>query len=492
LPTDLGNCSKFTNSSEGLQRRETEGVDVTPEQLEEYLENGENIEVEFKQSRSKLNKNAFESICAFLNRNGGHLFLGVDDDGIVKGVLPQCVEDICKNIVTSANNPQKLNPPFYLSPVVFDYNDKKIINLYIPQSSQVHRTAGRIYDRNKDGDLDITDQAEQVTKLYLRKQSTYTENKIYPYLESNHFKPELFERIKKLARSERADHPWLEMDNEELLRSASLYKEDFQTNEKGYTLAAVLLLGKDEVIKSVLPHHRTDAILRVENLDRFDDRDDIRVNLIESYDRLMAFVKKHLPDKYYNEGDQRISIRNLIFHEVIGNLLIHREYTNPFPAKLIIEEGRIVVENANRPRRAGPIDPNHFSPYPKNPVIASFFKEIGRADELGSGVRNTFKYCGIYTPGATPELIEDDVFKTIIPLKVDKPLKNDSLSYGEDEEQIIGYVKENSRITLKETEELIQKSRMTASKKLKKLVERGILKRVAESKTDPTAYYEEK
>jgi predicted HTH transcriptional regulator len=66
------------------------------------------------------------------------------------------------------------------------------------------------------------------------------------------------------------------------------------------------------------------------------------------------------------------------------------------------------------------------------------------------------------------------------------------LSYGEDEEQIIGYVKENSRITLKETEELIQKSRMTASKKLKKLVERGILKRVAESKTDPTAYYEEK
>lgn len=54
-----------------------------------------------------------------------------------------------------------------------------------------------------------------------------------------------------------------------------------QTGRDGYTLAAVLLLGKDEVIQSVLPHHKTDVILRIENLDRYDDRDDIRINLIE-------------------------------------------------------------------------------------------------------------------------------------------------------------------------------------------------------------------
>lgn len=63
------------------------------------------------------------------------------------------------------------------------------------------------------------------------------------------------------------------------------------------------------------------------------------------------------------------------------------------------------------------IDPANFSPYPKNPIIAKFFKEIGRVDELGSGVRNNFKYCSIYTLGTKPEFIEDDVFKTIIPLK---------------------------------------------------------------------------
>ena len=31
-----------------------------------------------------------------------------------------------------------------------------------------------------------------------------------------------------------------------------------------------------------------------------------------------------------------------------------------------------------------------FTPYPKNPITARFFKEIGLADELGSGVRNLY------------------------------------------------------------------------------------------------------
>jgi ATP-dependent DNA helicase RecG len=390
---------------------------MTSDKLKEILQKGESIEVEFKTSKFELNKNAFESICAFLNRKGGYLLLGVKNDGTVEGVIDDCVQNIINNIVTNANNPQKLNPPFYLSTQIAEYEGKKVICVYVPESSQVHSTNGKIFDRNEDGDFDITRQTEQVTQLYLKKQTTYSENRIYPYIKLSDFKQELFSRVRTLAKNERADHPWHDMNDEKLLRSAGLFKHDHQTGKDGYTLAAVLLLGKDEVIQSVLPHHKTDVILRVENTDRYDDRDDIRINLIESYDRLMAFVRKHLPDKFYQEGEQRISLRDRIFREVVSNLLIHREYTNAFPAKLIIENNRVFAENWNRSHDGGVIDPTNFSPYPKNPVIAKFFKEIGRVDELGSGVRNTFKYCGIYTPGTKPEFIEDDVFKTIIPLK---------------------------------------------------------------------------
>jgi ATP-dependent DNA helicase RecG len=41
------------------------------------------------------------------------------------------------------------------------------------------------------------------------------------------------------------------------------------------------------------------------------------------------------------------------------------------------------------------------------------------ADELGSGIRNTFKYMDGYVSGAQPVFVEDDIFKTIIPLKTE-------------------------------------------------------------------------
>lgn len=88
---------------------------MTPEKLKDILQKGEGIEVEFKSSQFELNKDAFESICAFLNRRGGNLLLGVKNDGTVEGVIDGCVQDIINNIVTNANNPHKLNPPFYLS-----------------------------------------------------------------------------------------------------------------------------------------------------------------------------------------------------------------------------------------------------------------------------------------------------------------------------------------------------------------------------------------
>ena len=97
-------------------------------------------------------------------------------------------------------------------------------------------------------------------------------------------------------------------------------------------------------------------------------------------------------------------------------MLMHREYANPFPAKLIIEKGRIYTENANKVYRYGQIKADNFTPYPKNPIIADFFANIGRADELGSGVRNLYKYTKIYA-GGDPVLFEDDIFKIEIPLE---------------------------------------------------------------------------
>ena len=57
-----------------------------------------------------------------------------------------------------------------------------------------------------------------------------------------------------------------------------------------------------------------------------------------------------------------------------------------------------------------------FEPFPKNPAISKVFREIGLADELGSGMRNTYKYTQLYS-GQNPLFEEGDIFRAIIPLK---------------------------------------------------------------------------
>ena len=184
--------------------------------LLELISLGEGLNIEFKQSRNKLNKDVFDSVCAFLNRNGGHLFLGLDADGNVVRIDIDSIDKIQMNFVTSMNNPIKMSPTFYLTVEEIEIGDKVILYIFVPERSQVHRCNGKIYDRNEDGDLDITDNTNLVARLYMRKQSTYTENKIFPFVDMNDLEIENFVKVRKLASNQKANHPWNSMENLEL------------------------------------------------------------------------------------------------------------------------------------------------------------------------------------------------------------------------------------------------------------------------------------
>ena len=258
----------------------------------------------------------------------------------------------------------------------------------------------------------------------------------------NDLRIDLIEEARKMASNRTSNHPWTKMSNEEMLRSAGLYERNLETGKEGFNLACLLLFGKDEIITSALSYYKTDAILKIKNTERYDDRDDIRTNLLDSYDRLTDFIKKHLNDKFYIEDDQRINVRDVIARELCANLLIHREYSNPYPAKLLITKDSIITENANKPRTIGYIDLNNYSPYPKNPKIASFFKEIGLADELGSGIKKIAKYTKIYSSGGNPSFKDDEIFIATV------PLTNNSSNIGyignnELKEMIVNFIKES-------------------------------------------------
>jgi ATP-dependent DNA helicase RecG len=126
--------------------------------------------------------------------------------------------------------------------------------------------------------------------------------------------------------------------------------------------------------------------------------------------------------------------------------------------------------------------------------LIKFFKEIGRADELGSGIKKLFKYCKIYS-GSDPELIEEDIFKTIIPLEV-KTAKENSIEEESIEkvsktrektrgktrektrEKIIKLVKRKPEITINEMANQIGITEKGIEWQIKKLKKAKQLKRI--------------
>ncbi len=390
-------------------------TDPTQLRLKHLLAIGEGIRVEYKEARESLPANAFETVCAMLNRDGGDILLGVDDHGQVSGIDLQSLDKLKNNIVNLSNNPQKLDPPFILFPVEHILDGKKILHVLIPASSQVHKTSGVVFDRSNDGDFRVT-QPHRIAEISNRKRATYTENLIYSATTLDDLRLDMLPRLRNLMLTRGPNHPWRELDDEQLLLKAGLFRKDQETGKEGYTLAAILLLGKDETIQSALPHYKIDALLRRDQMDHYDDRDRIDCNLIEAYDRLMAFIAKHLSDPFYLEKDARINLRDKIFREVIANFLVHREYINAHPARLVIYKDRVETTNASNYRVEGTLDPTKVVPFSKNPVMAKFFAQLSWVEEIGSGMMNIGKYLPHYTPGGVPVYEDGPVFKTIIPL----------------------------------------------------------------------------
>ena len=146
---------------------------------------------------------------------------------------------------------------------------------------------------------------------------------------------------------------------------------------------------------------------------------------------------------------------------------------------MIIDAEKINVENSNFAHGMGALDLQKFEPFPKNPAISKVFREIGLADELGSGMRNTYKYTQLYS-GQNPLFEEGDIFRTIIPLKkiatqkvggenVSRNVPQDvsRMSPKEIRDLIVSMIKKDRRISRKYMAETLGVSEKTITRYIK-------------------------
>lgn len=152
------------------------------------------------------------------------------------------------------------------------------------------------------------------------------------------------------------------------------------------------------------------------------------------------------------------------------------------------------VENANRALKEGLITVDNQEPNPKNPIIAAFFRNIGYADQLGSGVRKLFKYSKFYS-GKEPEFVEGDIFRIFVPLddtysfdygqtngiNISRNDTNDTISDTNEhdtlENKLLSLIKQNAEWTQKQYALQMQVSLPTVKRVLAKLQREHIVVR---------------
>ena len=166
----------------------------------------------------------------------------------------------------------------------------------------------------------------------------------------------------------------------------------------------------------------------------------------------------------------------------LANIIAHREYLSSAPTFINIFSDKIEFTNPNNPRVFGRINPKQFTPYAKNPSISKLMLQMGRVEEVGSGIRNLDKYLHLFSKGATYEFIDEEFFSTIIYLG-EKNKEEIKIIKLKTTRKILEIIKENPQVSRKELTLLIGGITEDGVKyHLNRLKEQGVLKRIGPDK----------
>lgn len=295
----------------------------------------------------------------------------------MRGVDSHAVERIVETLISSARNPTKMYPPMYIQPKIYTHEGRLLIYVYVQKSSHVTRCGATYFDRNNDSDIDVTNHQHVMFQLFSRKQQDLYGQRVVPHIGIDDLDSHLIQRVKEMASKLKDNHMWESLDHRELLHSTGLSAHNQITGKEGITFAAVLLFGSDDLIAHIFPYYKTDALVRIVDTNRYDDRDIVATNLIDSFERLVTFGQKHLNDIYTVKGLQRLSSHDIILREIISNSLSHHDYSSNHAATFMIKKDQFYIENGNIAHEFGHIDILNIQPKAKIRQSPKYLENLG-------------------------------------------------------------------------------------------------------------------
>lgn len=358
----------------------------------------ETLEIEFKSDVKRYpDKDIIEAVSAMANTNGGILYLGVEDNGIVTG-LHKSHMDAIGLVALIANN---TIPSVSVRAEIIIENQHNVMKIATPMSRAVVSTSsGKILKRR----LKLDGSPEAVPMYAYEITSRLSELSLLDVSAQpiagatlDDFDPLQLNRLKEIIRSNPGgEKTLLELTDEELEFALRLISKD--GDKVIPTMTGLLLLGKTDSLARLVPTAK--ATFQVLEGTNVKVNEETSKPILEVLELFQSYIKPWNSENEFEYDLFRIPVPEFSYaaiREGLINAFCHRDYSMLGNVRVLIDDEGMSITNPG-----GFIEGVNINnllivePHGRNPALTDALKRIGLAEKTGRGIDRIFEGSIVY------------------------------------------------------------------------------------------------
>lgn len=367
----------------------------------------ESVELEFKlaqgaDGKGKLPEDFWRTYSAMANTRGGVVVLGVKEKKgsfSVEGISD--VATVKKQLFDIANNKKKVNVNLLTdqSVQVVQLDNKSAIVIEIPAARREQKPVylnnqpmTETYTRLHEGDCHCSE--EQIKRMMAEQVEDSRDDRILAGFDFNDIDQDSLRAYRNLLAAAKPQHPWLELDLIDLLKSIGGWCKSRQSGEEGVTLAGILMFGTWNAIQDAVPNYFVD----------YRERDDVQPdsrwidriypdgswsgNVFDFYRRIYRKLITDLKVPFELQDGIRQDETKVheAIREALVNTLVHADYTGRSSILVIKRPDLFGFRNPGLMRVPPEIAVKGGESDCRNRRMHQMFLMIGAGERAGSGV----------------------------------------------------------------------------------------------------------
>lgn len=467
---------------------------MNKQELIEKLQDIEWEDFEVKEAKSEVPKNAWESVSAFSNTNGGWLVFGVKKEGkkyLIQGV--NSPEKIEQDFIGVLRNKSKFNKIIEVKCKKYSFDGKIVLGFYIPKK---HSREKPIYFNDQKNTFIRTGSGDQRATpeeidAFFRNSSFEEKDQELTSFELKDLDKDTINQYRNFFVQVNPTHRYNTLKDKEFLEKLGVIKEG------KITFAGLLLFGTEDVIVEAIPTYRLeyleisgtsyeDAPTRYEY--RISSEKNLFLTFFDVYERLIKKIEIPFSIKQGVRDDDPPHLQAL--REALVNLMINTDYFSKTNPRIRVFSNRFEFFNPGAlPKKIELILKEDFS-LPRNPIIAKALRFLRFSENIGSGfhkmingwnskyklkpiIEGDFDYYKITFPKDKSGTITNTITNTII----------NTITKGEDKEkEIFEIIENNPSLSVEQISKMVGLSKIGVRYHIKNLKKKGRIKRKGHGK----------